>query len=107
MMYPKASRVRSEAYRRWVASLPCLACGVEGFSQAAHANYGKGMALKTCDLQTFALCGPHCGMPGCHQRHDLCDGMTRDERRELEQRYVQQTQAMARDAGRRELLKAA
>ena len=99
MLYPKARIVRSERYRRWVASLPCIACGVEGFSQAAHANHGKGLGMKTCDTHTFALCGPHWGLIGCHQQHDLCIDMTRDERREREARYIAETQARAREAG--------
>lgn len=106
-MFPKASRVRSESYRRWVAGLPCIACGIEGWTQVAHANYGKGMALKVCDLQTFPLCAPHWGKPGCHTEHDLCMGMTRDTRRELEARYVKQTQAAAVEAGRCEFKEAA
>ena len=99
MLYPKAHRVRSKSYLRWVASLPCIACGIEGYSQAAHANYGKGMSLKTCDTRTFPLCGPHWGLMGCHQQHDLCIDMTRDQRRELEARYVEETQARARECG--------
>jgi len=95
--------LRSKPYLRWVASLPCIACGIEGFSQAAHANNGKGMALKTCDLQTFPLCAPHFGRPGCHTEHDLCMGMSRDTRRELEAKYVNQTQSLAIDAGRSEV----
>jgi hypothetical protein len=55
--------------------------------------------MKTCDTNTFPLCAPHWGLIGCHQQHDLCIDMTRDERRELEARYVVQTQALARDAG--------
>jgi hypothetical protein len=102
-MYPKAVIVRSKPYLRWVASLACAGCGIEGFSQAAHANYGKGMSMKTCDTRTFPLCAPHWGRPGCHQEHDLCFGMTRNDRRELEARYVAQTQAMAQEAGRKEL----
>lgn len=99
MLYPKARIVRSEKHRRWVASLPCIACGVEGFSQAAHANHGKGLGMKTCDTHTFPLCAPHWGLIGCHQQHDLCIDMSRDERRELEARYIAQTQAMARECG--------
>ncbi|WP_258304996.1 hypothetical protein, partial [Escherichia coli] len=38
----KEAPVRSEPYRRAVASLPCVICGVHGYSQAAHANTGKG-----------------------------------------------------------------
>lgn len=106
-MYPKATRVRSESYRRWVATLPCISCGIEGQTQVAHANYGKGLSLKVCDLQTFPLCAPHWGKPGCHQEHDLCMGMTRNARRELEARYVEQTQAVAVEAGRREFKVAA
>lgn len=45
----KAAPVRSEAYRRAVASLPCAICGVYGYSQAAHANTGKGMGMKAAD----------------------------------------------------------
>ena len=33
---PKAHPVRNEAYRRAVASLPCVVCGVPGFSQASN-----------------------------------------------------------------------
>ena len=35
----KAAPVRSEAYRRAVASLPCIACGIQGYSQAARLPY--------------------------------------------------------------------
>lgn len=103
MLFPKARIVRSESYRRWVASLPCIACGIEGFSQAAHANHGKGLGMKTCDLMTFPLCAPHGFHMGCHAMHDQCLDMTRDERRELEARYVSRVQEMARQAGRKEL----
>ena len=43
---PKAAPVRSEAYRRAVATLPCAICGVHGYSQAAHGSEGKGMGIK-------------------------------------------------------------
>jgi hypothetical protein len=102
-MYPKAVIVRSKPYLRWVASLACAGCGIEGFSQAAHANYGKGMAMKTCDTRTFPLCGPHWGRIGCHAEHDLRIDMTRDDGREREDRYTSQTRRLAIDAGRTEL----
>ena len=47
------------AYRRAVASLCCVNCGLEGRSQAAHANgieYGKGMGRKADDSAIFPLC---------------------------------------------------
>ena len=66
---PKAAPVRSEAYRRAVASLPCINCGIQGYSQAAHLPpEAKGM--KQSDLLTFPLCCTRVGIPGCHQDYD-------------------------------------
>ena len=65
----KAAPVRNEAYRRAVASLPCIACGIQGYSQAAHLPpEAKGM--KQSDLLTFPLCCTRVGIPGCHQDYD-------------------------------------
>jgi hypothetical protein len=65
----KSAPVRSEAYRRLVASLPCIACGIHGYSQAAHLPpEAKGM--KQSDLLTFPLCCTRVGIPGCHQDYD-------------------------------------
>lgn len=105
--FPKATIVRSQAYRRFVASQPCFGCAVEGFSQCAHANHGKGLGMKTSDLETFPLCAPHWGLIGCHQQHDLCIDMDRDQRRELERQYVARMQDIARAACRAELKEAA
>ena len=107
MKFPKAVIVRSESYRRFVAMHDCFACGVSDFSQAAHPNVGKGMAMKTCDLKAFPLCGPHWGLPGCHYMHDNLIDMTRDQRRELEDQYVERMQQLAREAGRPEFARAA
>lgn len=107
MQFPKANIVRSEPYRRFVASQPCFGCGVEGFSQCAHANYGKGLGMKTSDLDSFPLCAPHWGLIGCHQQHDLCIDMDRDQRRELEVQYVARMQDIARAACRKEMKEAA
>ena len=65
----KSAPVRNEAYRRAVASLPCIACGIQGYSQAAHLPpEAKGM--KQSDLLTFPLCCVRVGVPGCHQDYD-------------------------------------
>ena len=65
----KAAPVRSEALRRAVASLPCINCGIQGYSQAAHLPpEAKGM--KQSDLLTFPLCCTRVGIPGCHQDYD-------------------------------------
>lgn len=99
---PKDAPVRSEDYRRFVAAQPCFGCGIDGFSQAAHPNQGKGLALKTCDLKCFPLCGPHFGLIGCHQQHDLRIDVGRDESREIEAGYVARMERIARAAGRKE-----
>ena len=68
-MFPKAIVVRSKAYLRLVASLPCRACGMEDYSQAAHVPAdGKGM--KQSDLETFPLCCTRPGVVGCHTEFD-------------------------------------
>lgn len=64
MRFPKNKPWRSERHRRNVASLPCVNCGVRGRTQAAHANFGKGMGMKVCDSQLMALCVT------CHRLHD-------------------------------------
>ena len=81
---PKAAPVRSEAYRRTVATLPCAICGVAGHSQAAHANTGKGMGMKACDLTCFPACGPRPGIQGCHAALDQGALFSKAVRRELE-----------------------
>lgn len=88
----KAAPVRSEAYRRLVASLPCAICGVPGYSQAAHANQGKGMGLKACDLTCFPACGPRPGIQGCHAALDQGALFTKAVRRELEPVWAADTQ---------------
>ncbi len=105
-MFPKSRPVRSESYRRWVASLPCINCGIQGYSQCAHAN-GGGMGTKECDLRTFPLCCTRPGVLGCHIQFDLCIDMTKAQRRELTEDYVKRTVALARKVGRPEFMEAA
>jgi hypothetical protein len=105
-MIAKAAPVRSEAYRRYVASHPCFACGIEGWSQCAHAN-GGGMGTKASDLETFPLCCTRPGHQGCHVMFDQCIDMDRSERRELTAVYVARMQAIAKADGRREFREAA
>jgi len=68
---------RSEAFRRAVSSLPCVACGREGDTQPAHCNQGKGMGIKTSDATCSALC------TRCHYDMDF-GGMPKEERRQHE-----------------------
>jgi hypothetical protein len=92
----KVEPLRSEQYRRYVASFPCAHCGLVGSSQCAHANKGKGLAMKTCDRRTFPACFR------CHSDIDNSRGMTREQRRDLEERYVARMQAQARTDNRPE-----
>lgn len=74
----KDNPLRSEAYRRAVASLPCKVCGIEGRSQAAHANMGKGLGIKSDDRTCFPLCHE------CHQQFDQGAMFDRETRRQIE-----------------------
>ena len=66
----KSAPVRSEALRRAVASLPCAYCGIEGYSQHAHENDGKGARLKVDDRRAMPLCCSRPGIEGCHVAFD-------------------------------------
>ena len=98
---PKEAPARSESYRRAVAALPCIHCGIAGHSQHAHANAGKGLGLKTDDRAGFPLCAPRPGIEGCHARFDqyrLLPG-GRDEHAEAGERWAERTRAAVLEAG--------
>lgn len=97
---PKAAPVRSETYRRLVASLPCVFCGIEGFSQHAHGNNGKGMALKVCDLFAFPACADRPGQRGCHALLDQGALFPKAVRREVEAELARRTVQFLIGAGR-------
>jgi hypothetical protein len=85
------------AYFKRVAELPCVACGICGYSQAAHSNRyedGKGARLKAHYQSTFPLCCTRPGEVGCHYRHDNCIGMTREEADERTSGYIAKTKLM-------------
>lgn len=88
----KEQPARSEAYRRLVAAMPCAMCSAAAPSQAAHANTGKGLSLKTDDRTCFPLCPP------CHRDFDQ-GGMSRENRRVLEALYGQRTRTAILAAG--------
>lgn len=73
---PKQGRHKSNAWRRAVASLPCVLCGKEGETQCAHRNEGKGIGIKCDDALSAALC------VACHREIDSGGSYTRSERRE-------------------------
>lgn len=88
---PKAQPVRSETYRRLVAALPCIHCGIEGFSNHAHANTGKGVATKVCDLFAFPLCVDRPGAMGCHSMFDQHALFAKAPRRVIELEWARRT----------------
>jgi len=88
----KERPIRSETYRRAVASLPCVICGVPGYSQAAHANTGKGAGIKTSDLTCFPACADRPGVRGCHSKLDQGALYPKHIRQQLEQAWAADTQ---------------
>jgi hypothetical protein len=95
---PKRAPWRSEQYRRLVAALPCAHCGRPGPSQAAHADEGKGLGIKASDETCFPLCADAPGWRGCHSVIGSSGQFTREQRRELEARYGQQTRILLADS---------
>lgn len=87
-MIQKSAPLRLRKHLMVVASLPCANCGMEGFTQAAHTNFGKGMAIKACDSQTFPLC------IYCHAWLDHSGSLSKEERRITEARFVLKTREL-------------
>jgi hypothetical protein len=84
---PKRQRVRDEPYRRFVATLPCSHCQVEGYSQAAHPNTGKAKGRKADDTLCFPLCCDRPGVVGCHTLFDQHKLFARAERPRMERQW--------------------
>ncbi len=83
---PKQKIFRSEAWRRAVASLPCLVCGKELETQAAHPNHiGKGGAMKASDAWCVPLCIEH------HAEFDQGRRWTKAEKHELMAGWIIET----------------
>ena len=53
----------------WIRTLPCIACGVEGRSEAAHTGTDGGMSMKASDYSCVPLCSDcHTQAPGAYHR---------------------------------------
>ena len=97
----KDNPLSSEPYRRLVAALPCAHCGIEGYSQHAHENQGKGKGIKLDDRRAMPLCCTRPGIEGCHVAFDqyrLLPG-GRDAHREAMRTWGAQTRAMVHSMG--------
>jgi hypothetical protein len=97
---PKDTPVRSEAYRRLVAAMPCINCGRAGPSQCAHADEGKGLGIKSDDRTCYPACATAPGRVGCHDLIGASGIATRDERRKIERLYGAKTRATILASGR-------
>lgn len=61
----KKTIIRDKKHLRFVASLPCASCSLEGHSQAAHIGR-SGLSLKEGDNLTLPMCCQRIGVNGCH-----------------------------------------
>ena len=95
----KTAPVRSKAYRRAVASLPCIECKVPGISQCAHANTGKGTGIKASDLDSFPLCACQPSRQGCHAKFDQGTLYSKAARRLIEPAWIADTQRKVKALG--------
>lgn len=97
---PKDNPMKSEAYRRLVALYPCKACGIAGYSQAAHTNRGaKGLGLKADDRDTAPLCADRPGIVGCHTRFDRYELFPADIAERVMAAWIADTQRQIEAAG--------
>lgn len=96
---PKAQPLRDENYRLWVASLPCINCGIEGYTQAAHGpTLGKG--IKADDRTCVPLCADRLGVQGCHSRADQYAEFHREARAAKFAQWAEQVQSLYKGKNR-------
>ena len=53
MQFPKDKTYRSESYKAYIRTLPCVVCGA---SAECHHEVGGGMGIKGSDLFSIPLC---------------------------------------------------
>lgn len=97
----KENPVRSEAYRRLVAAMPCANCRREKHSQHAHTNgANKGKSIKNDDRDAMPLCADDYGLPGCHSRFDrYALFANREEHRHMGEQWATETRAQIEASG--------
>src|SRR5450631_1524837 len=60
---------RDKEYLAWIREMPCIACGIEGQSEAAHTGRDGGMGQKASDYSCVPLCADcHTQAPGAYHR---------------------------------------
>lgn len=95
----KESPARSEPYRRLVAAMACIHCGIAGLSQCAHANTGKGAGIKADDRESFPLCCDSPGRQECHPKFDQGALFSKAVRRLIEPAWAADTRRRIQAAG--------
>ncbi len=100
VILPKEPPLRSEKYRRAVAALPCIRCGVAGYSNAAHADQGKGAHIKADDRTCYPACASRPGVRGCHDIIGASGAIPQAMRRELEKEYAASTRKTILESGK-------
>lgn len=97
----KDNPIRSEAYRRLVAAMPCANCMREKHSQHAHTNgANKGRGIKNDDRDAMPLCADDFGIAGCHTRFDnYALFADRDEHRRMGAQWAAETRAKIEASG--------
>lgn len=94
--FQKCRPIRDKKWRKYVASLPCLGCGIEGSSQAAHA-WGFGLSMKASDHDCIALCCARPGVAGCHAGFDETRTLPEKSRTETRWAIVQELERLAKE----------
>lgn len=95
----KVNALQHQGYMALVRKLPCARCGVVGFSQFCHADFGKGTGIKTDCRRGWPGCGPRPGIPGCHFFVGTSGTLPQAERRAVELEYAIKTRALILAAG--------
>ena len=66
---PRKGPARDEAYKAWIRTLPCVGCGLNRRSEAAHTGRDGGMSMKASDYSCVPLCANcHTQSPGAYHR---------------------------------------
>ena len=96
----KDNPLKSERYRRLVASLPCINCGRVGHSQHAHTNALKAKGMKNDDRDAMPLCADDYGILGCHSRFDrYALFLDRSEHVRMGKEWAEKTRKQIEDMG--------
>lgn len=87
----ESSIFRSDAYLALVRTIPCVMCGIQHLTQAAHSNqlaFGKARGMKASDASAMALCASTQERNGCHAVHDQGGKLSKAEWKAVEYQNI-------------------